>query len=64
MIQGLWRNTHFLLAISVSLFLVVASITGTLLGIDAIVDQTKQQSISNLEKFSLKRQWMLFKIIL
>lgn len=55
MIQGLWRNTHFLLAISVSLFLVVASITGTLLGIEAIVDQTKQQSISNLEKFSLKK---------
>lgn len=55
MIEGLWRNTHFLLAISISLFLIVASITGTFLGIEAIFDQTKQHSISELDKHSLKK---------
>ena len=55
MIKGIWRSTHFLLAISVSLFLIIASITGTYLGIEAIMDQSKKESISGLNKISLKK---------
>ena len=54
MIKGIWRSTHFLLAISVSLFLIIASITGTYLGIEAIMDQSQKESISGLNKISLK----------
>ena len=54
MIKGIWRSTHFLLAISVSFFLIIASITGTYLGIEAIIDQSKKESISSLNKISLK----------
>ncbi len=54
MIKGIWRSTHFLLAISVSIFLIIASVTGTYLGIEAFVDQSKQEAISGLDKISLK----------
>ena len=54
MIKRIWRSAHFLLAISVSIFLIIASITGTYLGIEAIMDQSKKESISGLNKISLK----------
>ena len=54
MIARIWRNTHFLLAISTSLFLVIASVSGLMLGIEAIIDQTKPQAIYSLERHSLK----------
>ena len=54
MISRIWRNTHFLLAISTSLFLVMASVSGVILGIEAIIDQTKPQAIYSLESHSLK----------
>jgi sulfite reductase (NADPH) flavoprotein alpha-component len=55
MIKGIWRSTHFLLAVSVSIFLIIASVTGTFLGIEAIVDQSQKEAISNLDKISLKK---------
>ena len=54
MIKGIWRSTHFLLAISVSIFLIIASITGTYLDIEAIMDQSKKESISGLNRIRLK----------
>ena len=54
MIKRIWRSAHFLLAISVSIFLIIASITGTYLGIEAIMDQSKKESISGLNKITLK----------
>ena len=55
MIEGIWRGTHFLLALSVSFFLIIASITGTYLGIEAAVDQTKEEAVSGLNKLNLKK---------
>ena len=55
MISRIWRNTHFLLAISISLFLIIASISGVILGIEALIDQTKPQAIYSLESQSLKK---------
>ena len=54
MISRIWRNTHFLLAISISLFLIIASISGVILGIEALIDQTKPQAIYSLKSQSLK----------
>ena len=54
MISRVWRNTHFLLATSISLFLIIASISGVILGIEALIDQTKPQAIYSLESHSLK----------
>ena len=54
MIKGIWRSTHFLLAVSVSIFLIIASVTGTFLGIEAIIDQSQKEAISDLDKISLK----------
>ena len=55
MIKGIWRSTHFLLAVSVSFFLIIASVTGTFLGIEAIIDQSQKEAISDLDKISLKK---------
>ena len=55
MIKGIWRSTHFLLAVSVSIFLIIASVTGTFLGIEAIIDQSQKEAISDLDKISLKK---------
>ena len=54
MISRVWRNAHFLLATSISLFLIIASISGVSLGIEALIDQTKPQAIYSLESHSLK----------
>ena len=54
MISRVWRNAHFLLATSISLFLIIASISGVILGIEALIDQTKPQAIYSLESHSLK----------
>ena len=50
----MWRKTHFLLAFGSSLFLFLASVSGFILGIEALLDQTKPQAIDSLEDHSLK----------
>lgn len=52
MIAGFWRNAHFLLAITISLFLILASISGALLGIEAAMNRTAPQAVS-LEEITL-----------
>lgn len=45
MIASFWRNTHFLLAITASLFLIVAAISGAVLGLEAAWDRTTPQAV-------------------
>ena len=52
MIAGLWRNIHFLLAITASIFLIIAALSGAILGLEAAWDTTRPQAIS-LSKISL-----------
>lgn len=54
MMKGVWRKIHFLLAFGSALFLFLASISGFILGIEALLDQTKPQTIHSLEDHSLK----------
>ena len=54
MMKGVWRQIHFLLAFGSALFLFLASVSGFILGIEALLDQTKPQSIESLEDYSLK----------
>ncbi len=54
MIKGVWRKIHFLLALGSALFLFLASVSGFILGIEALLDQTKPQVIESLEEHSLK----------
>lgn len=49
---GLWRNIHFLLAITASLFLIIAALSGAILGLEAVWDTTRPQAIS-FSKISL-----------
>ena len=51
----LWRKIHFLLALGSALFLFLASVSGFILGIEALLDQTKPQAIDSLEDISLKK---------
>ena len=52
--NGVWRKIHFLLAFGSALFLFMASVSGFILGIEALLDQTKPQAIESLEDYSLK----------
>lgn len=52
MIVSLWRNIHFLLAITASLFLIIAALSGAILGLEAAWDKTRPQAIP-LGKISL-----------
>lgn len=52
MIASAWRNIHFLLATFASLFLIIAALTGVILGLEAALDQTKPQAV-NLNGLSL-----------
>ena len=52
--KGVWRQIHFLLAFVSALFLFLASVSGFILGIEALLDQTKPQAIESLEDHSLK----------
>ena len=53
MMKVLWRKIHFLLALGSALFLFLASVSGFILGIEALLDQTKPQAIDSLEDISL-----------
>ena len=50
----MWRRIHFLLAFGSALFLFLTSVSGFILGIEALMDQTKPQAIDSLEDYSLK----------
>lgn len=52
--NGVWRRIHFLLAFGSALFLFLTSVSGFILGIEALMDQTKPQAIDSLEDYSLK----------
>ena len=46
MIAGIWRNTHFLLAITASLFLFIAALSGAILGVEAALDRATPQAVN------------------
>ncbi|MNQ26378.1 Bifunctional NADPH reductase [compost metagenome] len=53
MTLSFWRYAHLALAVFSSLFLVLASVTGTILAIDAIQEKTPPYRVENFEKITL-----------
>ena len=53
MTLSFWRYSHFALAVFSSLFLVLASVTGTLLAVDAIQEKIPSHRVENFEKITL-----------
>lgn len=53
MTLSFWRYSHLALALFSSLFLILASITGTLLALDAIQEKTLPYKVENFEKITL-----------
>ena len=52
---SIWRYSHLTLAISSSLFIIIAAITGIILAFEPISDQLSSSSIAHLEKQSLTK---------
>ncbi len=52
---SIWRYSHFTLAISSSLFILLAAITGIILAFEPISNQLKPYAIDNLEAQSLSK---------
>lgn len=55
MTLSIWRYSHFILAITASLFLLIASITGCILAIEPIEHQTKGFAKTDLSQISLSK---------
>ncbi|HEY6141887.1 MAG TPA: PepSY domain-containing protein [Flavobacterium sp.] len=53
MTLSFWRYSHLALAVFSSLFLVLASVTGTILAVDAIQEKTPPYRVENFEKITL-----------
>ncbi|WP_281323542.1 PepSY domain-containing protein [Flavobacterium aestivum] len=53
MTLSFWRYTHLALAVFSSLFLILASVTGTILAVDAIQEKTPPYKVENFEKITL-----------
>lgn len=53
MTLSFWRYTHLALAVFSSLFLVLASVTGTILAVDAIQEKTPPYKVENFAKITL-----------
>ena len=53
MTLSFWRYSHLALAVFSSLFLVLASVTGTILAVDAIQEKTPPYKVENFEKITL-----------
>jgi sulfite reductase (NADPH) flavoprotein alpha-component len=53
MTLSFWRYMHLTLAVFSSLFLILASITGTILAVDAIQEKTLPYKVENFEKIKL-----------
>ena len=54
MIRGLYRKTHFVLAVGSALFLSIASISGFFLGVEALLDHSKNYTFSDLDEVKLQ----------
>jgi sulfite reductase (NADPH) flavoprotein alpha-component len=54
MTLSFWRYSHLALAVFSSLFLVLASVTGTILAIDAIQEKIPSYLVENFEKITLE----------
>lgn len=52
---SIWRYSHLTLAISSSLFILIAAITGIILAVEPISNQLKPYAIHNLEEQSLSK---------
>ena len=50
---SIWRYSHFVLALTSSLFLLIASVTGVILAIEPIAHQAKGYAIKDLDEVSL-----------
>ncbi len=53
MTLSIWRYNHFILAISTSLFLLIASVTGCILALEPITHQSKGFNTENLKNLTL-----------
>ncbi|MBW4361633.1 PepSY domain-containing protein [Flavobacterium taihuense] len=53
MTLSFWRYSHLALALFSSLFLILASVTGTILAVDAIQEKTLSYKVENFEKIKL-----------
>ena len=53
MTLSFWRYTHLALAVFSSLFLILASVTGTILAVDAIQEKNPLYKVENFEKITL-----------
>ena len=54
MTLSFWRLSHLVLAIVSSLFLIVASLTGVVLAVDAMQERVAVERISNFEEITLQ----------
>ena len=54
MTLSFWRYSHLALAVFSSLFLVLASVTGTILAVDAIQEKIPPYRVENFEKITLE----------
>lgn len=54
MTLSFWRYTHLALAVFSSLFLILASVTGTILAVDAIQEKIPSYEIANFQKITLQ----------
>jgi sulfite reductase (NADPH) flavoprotein alpha-component len=53
MTLSFWRYSHLVLAVFSSLFLILASVTGTILAVDAIQEKLPSYQVENFEKITL-----------
>ncbi len=53
MALSIWRYSHFILAVSTALFLILASVSGVILAFQPISQASKSYVVSNLEDISL-----------
>ena len=53
MTLSFWRYTHLALAVFSAAFLILASITGVILAVDAIQEKTPSYRVENFEKITL-----------
>ncbi|HKO77766.1 MAG TPA: PepSY-associated TM helix domain-containing protein, partial [Flavobacterium sp.] len=53
MTLSFWRYSHLALAVFSSLFLILASVTGTILAVDAIQEKLPSYRVENFEKITL-----------
>ncbi|WP_031426631.1 PepSY domain-containing protein [Flavimarina sp. Hel_I_48] len=61
MTRSLWRYSHFILALTSSLFLLIATLTGAILAVEPIAHQAKGYAASNLEEVPLAQTLRILK---